>query len=105
MGGMEATLTAIDILLRALDGVAPRDAAEAARRVKALDLGYLCYLPYGTEMDVTPLGAELLGWDEQMEEGPTCNLCDGLGHGYPGAGPCPLEERGADEGPGHAWER
>lgn len=24
----------------------------------------------------------------------TCSLCDGLGHGYPGAGPCPLEERG-----------
>jgi hypothetical protein len=26
---------------------------------------------------------------------PTCSLCDGIGHGYPGAGPCPLEERGA----------
>lgn len=24
----------------------------------------------------------------------TCTLCDGLGHGYPGAGPCPLEEQG-----------
>lgn len=24
----------------------------------------------------------------------TCSLCDGVGHGYPGAGPCPLEERG-----------
>ncbi len=22
---------------------------------------------------------------------PTCNICDGYGHGYPGAGPCPLE--------------
>lgn len=22
---------------------------------------------------------------------PTCSLCDGAGHGYPGAGPCPLE--------------
>jgi hypothetical protein len=29
-----------------------------------------------------------------FDEGPTCNICDGLGHGYPGAGPCPLEERG-----------
>jgi hypothetical protein len=27
-------------------------------------------------------------------EPPTCSLCDGVGHGYPGAGPCPLEERG-----------
>lgn len=32
---------------------------------------------------------------EQME-GPTCSICDGLGHGYPGGGPCPLEERGYD---------
>lgn len=24
-------------------------------------------------------------------EGPTCSICDGVGHGYPGAGPCPLE--------------
>lgn len=22
---------------------------------------------------------------------PTCSLCDAVGHGYPGAGPCPLE--------------
>lgn len=29
--------------------------------------------------------------DEQEIEGPTCRICDGLGHGYPGAGPCPLE--------------
>lgn len=21
----------------------------------------------------------------------TCSICDGLGHGYPGGGPCPLE--------------
>lgn len=26
------------------------------------------------------------------DEGPTCSICDGLGHGYPGGGPCPLEE-------------
>jgi hypothetical protein len=29
------------------------------------------------------------------EEGPTCSICDALGHGYPGAGPCPLEDRGS----------
>lgn len=32
--------------------------------------------------------------DEQQPEGPTCSICDGLGHGYPGGPPCPLEERG-----------
>jgi hypothetical protein len=26
-----------------------------------------------------------------------CSICDGLGHGYPGAGPCPLEERGSQD--------
>lgn len=26
----------------------------------------------------------------------TCSLCDAVGHGYPGAGPCPLEDRGYD---------
>lgn len=25
------------------------------------------------------------------DEGPTCSICDGLGHGYPGGPPCPLE--------------
>jgi hypothetical protein len=24
-------------------------------------------------------------------EPPCCSICDGAGHGYPGAGPCPLE--------------
>lgn len=30
----------------------------------------------------------------QSDEGeyvPTCRLCDAVGHGYPGGGPCPLE--------------
>lgn len=26
-----------------------------------------------------------------------CSICDGLGHGYPGGGPCPLEDRGYGE--------
>jgi hypothetical protein len=30
---------------------------------------------------------------------PSCNICDGLGHGYPGAGPCPLENMGAPNSP------
>jgi len=29
-----------------------------------------------------------------FDDGPTCSICDGLGHGYPGGGPCPLEDRG-----------
>mgnify|MGYP000911033681 CR=1 FL=1 len=32
---------------------------------------------------------------EDYYEGPTCSICDGVGHGYPGGRPCPLEERGA----------
>jgi len=32
-------------------------------------------------------------YDEDFEP-PACSICDGLGHGYPGAGPCPLEETG-----------
>lgn len=27
-------------------------------------------------------------------EGPTCSICDSLGHGYPGGPPCPLEDDG-----------
>lgn len=30
-------------------------------------------------------------------EPPTCSICDAFGHGYPGAGPCPLEETGEDD--------
>lgn len=33
--------------------------------------------------------------DREMDDGTfgaTCLLCDGVGHGYPGAGPCPLED-------------
>ena len=35
-----------------------------------------------------------LEWYGPEIEGPTCSLCDAVGHGYPGGGPCPLEERG-----------
>jgi hypothetical protein len=34
-------------------------------------------------------------WDaEAAYEGRTCSICDALGHGYPGGGPCPLEDSG-----------
>jgi hypothetical protein len=26
-----------------------------------------------------------------QDEGPSCSICDALGHGYPGGPPCPLE--------------
>lgn len=32
------------------------------------------------------------------DDGPTCSICDALGHGYPGGRPCPLEDRGWDDG-------
>jgi hypothetical protein len=38
--------------------------------------------------------------DDQYDEGPTCSLCDAVGHGYPGGGPCPLEMRGQED----TWE-
>lgn len=40
-----------------------------------------------------PDDEDLDGWDDDAEpaEGPRCSICDGLGHGYPGGGPCPLE--------------
>lgn len=40
--------------------------------------------------DVEDWDPEDAWWDDR----PTCTICDGLGHGYPGGGPCPLEERG-----------
>jgi hypothetical protein len=39
----------------------------------------------------------LADYEDAYVEGPTCSLCDAVGHGYPGAGPCPLEDRGAYE--------
>lgn len=36
-------------------------------------------------------------YEDQPDEGPYCSICDGLGHGYPGGRPCPLEERGAED--------
>ncbi len=33
-------------------------------------------------------------YEEGADEGPTCPICDGLGHGVPGTRPCPLEDDG-----------
>lgn len=33
-------------------------------------------------------------YDEQEAGMVYCSICDGVGHGQPGYGPCPLEERG-----------
>jgi hypothetical protein len=50
-------------------------------------------LASGRLVDVDPDG-HVHFESEQVEEGPSCNICDALGHGYPGGGPCPLEETG-----------
>ncbi len=40
---------------------------------------------------------DLAQYDDYMSTvGRTCSICDAVGHGYPGGGPCPLEERGED---------
>lgn len=40
-------------------------------------------------------GKVLSTWhvSEEQWEGPTCSVCDAVGHGYGGI-PCPLEDRG-----------
>lgn len=44
-------------------------------------------------------------YDWQDSQVVYCSLCDAAGHGQPGYGPCPLEERGADEAYAEAqWE-
>jgi hypothetical protein len=45
--------------------------------------------------DIPPI-PDTVVYEPQWDEGSTCSICDGLGHGYPGAGPCPLEDRGYD---------
>jgi len=48
----------------------------------------------GRVYEVDEAGKVVNRWfDYQEYEGPSCSLCDALGHGYPGGGPCPLEER------------
>jgi len=76
------------------------------------DTGHVCTVHHTIER-VTPLGSAgcvvLPGldgpslWDCECaqcvalqdeaynDEGPCCSICDGLGHGYPGGPPCPLE--------------
>lgn len=59
-------------------------------------------LANGTEVVLGDRGEVVMrfpvGWaDDYEDDVATCSVCDGVGHGYPGAGPCPLEMRGADE--------
>lgn len=43
------------------------------------------------------------GWQDSQVV--YCSLCDAAGHGQPGYGPCPLEERGAEDAYAEArWE-
>ena len=57
-------------------------ASELARRVAQ-----------GEDLDTVEV--DLFGGEEEWV--PTCSLCDAVGHGYPGAGPCPLEEHGHED--------
>lgn len=54
-------------------------------------------LASGTLVWIGEDGTATLVYDNDLE-GPTCSICDGLGHGYPGGGPCPLE-MGDDDDP------
>jgi hypothetical protein len=56
---------------------------------RTLASGTLAYFEAGTLVSTDA------DYDGQEDEGPTCSICDALGHGYPGGGPCPLEERGS----------
>ena len=91
--------TAAIILFKALDRE-PLTAEEARRVLLAVERGYLT-----KDYELTEKGWDYVDPGHFEWEGPTCNICDALGHGYPGGGPCPLEERGTYDGPGHAWER
>lgn len=59
---------------------------------------------YGSDERVYELvgdgpGYVLVGRDSGLEDdGPTCSICDGLGHGYVGGPPCPLEDNAWDDG-------
>ena len=63
--------------------------------------GVTCYDVDGTDDRLyvvvadTGVVADVLRQDWDWE-GPTCSICDGLGHGYPGGGPCPLEDTMSD---------
>ena len=43
-------------------------------------------------------------WEAKAEAGLVyCSICDGIGHGQPGYGPCPLEDRGYADGSDGIW--
>jgi hypothetical protein len=48
---------------------------------------YLANRPYLSEVQL----AEEEDWDANLVH---CSICDGIGHGQPGYGPCPLEDNG-----------
>ncbi len=50
------------------------------------------------KFDVRMTAAEFSDYEAMGDgEGRCCSICDGYGHGYPGAGPCPLENTMSDE--------
>lgn len=64
------------------------EATAAVERASAIYPDALILIKHrATGLTVLPLEEEY----DWQDEGPTCSICDALGHGYPGAGPCPLE--------------
>lgn len=58
------------------------------------------FLATAAKFDWTAALEAAFGYED---EGPTCSICDGLGHGYPGGRPCPLEDRGYSDGADGVW--
>jgi hypothetical protein len=56
------------------------------------------WYPTKKELKDLTAAAEAAAQEEpEGYEGPTCSICDALGHGYPGGPPCPLEDSGRYE--------
>jgi len=67
---------------------------------RLLASGNVALLDEGKVVWIGPLeDAEYAAYchEEAKDYVPSCSLCDAVGHGYVGGGPCPLEERGAYE--------
>lgn len=74
----------------------------AAAVIRVLASGSVAYADAaGRVLAVVPAAVHagyVAAEEAQADEGPTCSICDGVGHGYPGGGPCPLEMRGNYDG-------
>lgn len=83
------TLSTLAQEVRRQFGKSPRIVRESTGVWKAEVVGVAAY-------DTTREGAleRLLDASAYDDEPRCCSLCDAPGHGYPGGGPCPLENMG-----------